>query len=190
MPAVPVVAQAPPTHGQVALLGLFGFVGLLLALVGFAQEAFGAVLLVGLFLCCHALIVAASWLPHGVLSARLDAFLDKWVSDIGGGFYGLMALAMFIGLEIDGFWSDLWDFDFSAGAIGTALLPWLLGFSIDSILNGVKAAAWPGFIVSQVGTGGALATVAVAWGLFVAGSKVFPQPRFLTEKRRKRKGTT
>ena len=187
LPTAPLPAtQLPPTHGQLALLALFAGIGVLLGTIGVLRESFGATLLLGLFLCCHAVIVAASWLPRGVLSVRLDAFLDKWVADIGGGYYGLMALAMFGGLEARGLWSDLWDFEFSVGAIGTALVPWLIGFSIDSVMNGIKAALWPVFVASELGTGGAIACALLAWGLFAIGTRVFPQPDFLRQKGRRK----
>lgn len=180
------VLHEPPSHGQLALLALLGSAGLLVTAVALALLRYDALLLVGLFLCSHAVIVAASWLPGGVLSARLDQKLDKWVADVGGGYYGLMALAMFLGLELQSLWSDVWDFDFSASAIGSAALPWIIGFSIDSVVNGIKAAVWPALLFVEAGAIGALAVVGLTWAVFAVGSKLFPQPSFLLEKRRKR----
>lgn len=187
--ALPAAGQAPPAHGQIALLLAYLGAGLLLLAIGalFEGSAGVVVRLIGPFLCCHAAIVAASWLPAGVLSRRLDTFLDRWVGDIGGGFYGLMALAMFVRLEVDAVYQEVTGFDFSAGAIGGAVLPWVIGFSLDSLLNSIKAAIWLPYLFGQIGLWGTAATVGMAWGLFAFGSRVFPQPAFLRETRASRR---
>lgn len=179
------VAYQPPTHGQLGLLAGYLLAGAVLALLGAALGGRGGAAgwHLGLFLCCHAGIVAASWLPPQVLSRRLDAWLDRWVADVGGGFYGLMALSLFVGLEVAALVEDVRGFELSLGRMAEAMLPWLLGFSLESLMNSLKAIIWPVFLLSALGTTGALVTAGLAWGLFALGARVFPQPAFLTARR-------
>lgn len=174
-----------PTHGQVSLLLAYLAAGMVLVLVAAALDGGGALAAwqLGLFLCCHAVIVAASWLPPQLSTRRLDAWLDRWVKDVGGGFYGLMALSSFVGMELSSLFDDLVGFELSPGSIATALVPWLLGFSLDSLINSLKAIVWPVFLLEDLSVAGALLTVGVAWALFAVGARVFPQPAFMTAKR-------
>lgn len=184
-PPPPAPEHVPPTHGQlVLLLGYLGAGMLLVLLAGVLQRgASAASWTLGLFLCCHAVIVAASWLPPQLSSRRLDSWLDRWVKDVGGGFYGLMAVSTFVGRELASLYDDIVGFDLSLGSIASALVPWLIGFSIDSLMNSLMAIIWPVALLDHLSVTAALVVVGIAWGLFALGAKVFPQPAFMIAKK-------
>lgn len=131
----------------------------------------------GFFAACYALVVAASWLPASVLSQRVDAMLDRWVSHGATGYYGMMALASYAYLEIRTITESITAFSFSRDWIRDALIHWATGFSIESVMNFVYAMAWPGLLWGKGGGGLApVVLIATTWVIYEGGRRVFPQP--------------
>lgn len=132
----------------------------------------------GWFCVIYAAIVASSWLPEGRLSVRVDRLLDRWVRNSGSGYYGLMALAVFVPLELASTWQALTGWEWSREAIGSAVMQWITGFSMDSLRNFISAMIWPGHLVPEYGVGRAGVLFAATWGLFELGRRRLPQLRF------------
>lgn len=167
------------------MLGVAAGIGVALWLIGFlfvgTRWLPGAF---GLFLVTHAGVVAAGSLPDEWISRRLDAVLDRWVRDkSGGGFYGMVALSVFVGLELqtlfdpkDGLLSG-WRF------VEGQVVQYLIGFSADSLKNMVMAMVWPWPMISRSGlvwTGG---FVAACWGAFALGRAWLPLPDLVKKPR-------
>ena len=100
----------------------------------------------------------------------LQFFHSKWVT-FGGGFYGLIALATFIVIELSqivNFWlnvrsmSDITDL-FSITA--------LIGMFVDSILNMIKAALWFTYWPSELGSNHFIIWVLAAYLSYRIGAK-------------------
>ncbi|MCX7564331.1 hypothetical protein OS176_12455 [Xanthomonadaceae bacterium XH05] len=131
----------------------------------------------GLFLLTYVGVVAAGSLPDEWISRRLDRVLDRWVRDeSGGGFYGMVALSVFVGLEVEslfdpeaGLFSG-WDF------VEGQIVQVLIGFSADSLKNMVMASIWPWPMISRVGLLSAGVFVAACWGAFMLGRAWLPMP--------------
>lgn len=160
------------------MLGVAAALGLLLWLLGalfFGMRWLPGMF--GLFLITHAGVVAAGSLPDEWISRRLDAVLDRWVRDkTGGGFYGMMALSVFVGLEVealldsrDGLLSG-WRF------VEGQIIQYLIGFSVDSLKNMIFAMIWPWPLISRAGLAGAGFLVAACWGAFALGRACLPMP--------------
>lgn len=174
--AVPRQVQPPPTRLQQSALLVLAALGSVLLAASFVIEGGGERIerLLGAFLVTHAFVVAASWLPAGVLSDRVDRFLDSWVGSVSSGFYGLVALASFALAEATDLADDIAAFDIAAFGISEWLIPWLTGFSIDSVMNMIWATVWPLKLISEYGLRPGMLFVALSWGAFWAGTRLFP----------------
>lgn len=172
----PLRVQPPPSARQRQALVVLAAAGTITLGLGLAFSGPTAALvqLFGAFLATYALVVASSWLPSGTVSARVDRFLDSWVSDVSSGFYGLVALASFGMMEAADLLDDLAAFDLGNLAIGEWLIPWLIGFSIDSVMNMIWSGLWPLRLASEQGMPATAVFAALAWGVFWLGSRLFP----------------
>lgn len=169
-----------PTMLQQRLLIAFVSVGAIVVTLGYALDVSFARTLQrgGLFLLCYAGVVAASWLPASVLSKRLDAMLDRWVQHGASGYYGMMALATYVHLELRTVYESTLEFEFDSGFVRDALMQWVTGFSIESMLNFVKAMAWPGMLWGKQAAGLApVILVAATWAAYELGRRFLPQPK-------------
>lgn len=179
------------TRAHWQLLGITAGVGMALWLTGLlfigSRWLPGAF---GLFLLTYCGVVAAGSLPDKWISRRLDAVLDRWVRDkTGGGFYGMVALSVFVGLEAralfdpdDGLLSG-WKF------VEGQLLHYLIGFSMDSLKNMVMAMAWPWPMISRAGVLWTGIYVAACWGAFSLGRAVLPMPDLVKKPKPEKPGT-
>lgn len=152
--------------------------GLALAAVGLPMRpAWGLPLLqLGLFMAVHAGVIALSLLPPSALGQRADAFLERWVKDPSAGFYGMMALATFVQLEVRMFLREVAEFELGGGLVLQALLRWLLGFSVESFVNMLWAMAWPVRLLSAASPSVVAATVALAWLVHWQVGRRLPAP--------------
>lgn len=176
-PPPPPIDPRPTRLQQHLLLALFAL-GVALLLLGFTLSLPQAALFQhgGFFLCCYVAVVSASWLRDGVLSRRVDRFLDRWVKNGGRGFYGMMALSLYVHLELETLLESVTGFELAGDWWRDLLIESLIGFSIESLKNFVAAMAWPATVLTVRGGGlSALLLVAGCWGIYELGRRVLPQ---------------
>lgn len=174
----PTGSTLQPRHWWI--LGLAASLGLLLWLIGYLvlERAWlpGAF---GLFLLTWSAVVAAGSLPDEWISRRLDEVLDNWVRDHGGGgFYGLMALSAFVGMELDALLDPreglLSGWSFVEGQV----LQLLIGFSVESLKNMIMAMIWPWPLIVRAGLVDAAIFILACWAAFALARKWLPMPDF------------
>jgi hypothetical protein len=185
--ATPAMAQPPPpppidprpTALQQRVLVVLFALGVLLLLLGFALRLSHADLLqrAGFFLCCYVAVVSASWLRHGMISRRIDKFLDRWIKNGASGFYGMMALSIYAQLELEALLRSIAEFDPSGHWLRDALLQAVTGFSMASLKNFISAMVWPATLFGQKGGSGIapLLFLAGCWATYEFGRRVLPQ---------------
>lgn len=170
------------------LLGLAAL-GALLLVITLRDDEMRALRQLGLFLLTYAAVVAASWLPPSRLGARVDAFLDSQLKRGFTGFYGVMAIATFVSLETVGLFDDITGFELSTGQFVRMAVNWIIGFSIDSVLNLVWASIWPVRLMQGGGWLAMLIAIGLAYAVYRIGSEVFPDVhRRLNPPRKKQSG--
>lgn len=185
LPPPPPMQSPRPTRVQLQLLvGLF-VVGVALALVGALGDFryHVHVELGGMFLATYSTMVALSWLPPSVLSRRADKLLDRWVRSSGAGYYGVMALGVFVSLEIGNFFENFLHFELD---VKRMILERLMRFSTQSLENFIKSMAWPGLILPRGQFTGAALLVGATWGVFKATSRVLPHATFAKREKPKK----
>lgn len=162
------------------LLALVATAGLLLWLTGYiVLERNWLPGAFGLFLLTYAAVVAAGSLPDEWISRRLDDVLDRWVRDhSGGGFYGMVALSIFVGMELealldprDGLLSG-WSF------VEGQVVQLLIGFSVESLKNMIIAMIWPWPLIARAGLVNAAIFSFACWAVFVLARNWLPVPDF------------
>lgn len=160
------------------LLWCMGAGGLALAGMGlFAGSGAGQALLqLGSFLAVYAGVVALSLLPSSALGERVDAFLERWVKDPSAGFYGMMALASFLQLELRMFVRELAELELGAGLVAQAIVRWLIGFSVESFVNMLWAMVWPVRLLVAADPVVVASTVALAWLAYWQVGRRLPVP--------------
>jgi hypothetical protein len=185
--ATPAIAQPPPpppidprpTAFQQRVLVVLFALGVVLLLAGFVLPLPHADLLQrgGFFLCCYAAVVSASWLRHGVISRRIDKFLDRWIKNGASGFYGMMALSIYAQLELEALLRSIAEFDPSGHWLRDALMQSVTGFSMASLKNFISAMVWPATLFGQKGGSGIapLLLLAGCWAAYEFGRRVLPQ---------------
>ena len=188
-PPPPALDPLPSTLQRSMLIGLLAS-GTVIFVVGLLIDARYGDLVerTGVFFAVYAVLVAASWLPPSVLSKRIDDALEKWVRGSATGYYGMMAFATFTHLEILSVFDSIAEFDFSMSTLVEAPIKWIIGVSVDSIMNFVWGFAWPGNLFqSRASAIGPALVVAVTWAIFAFGAKVLPHASFQGGKRRPKK---
>ncbi len=176
-PPPPAIDPRPTPLQQRVLLALLA-AGMVLLVLGYAVDVRHAALVrhAGFFLVCYVLVVSASWLPQGLLSRRIDRFLDRWIANGASGFYGMMALSTYVRLELASLWTSILEFDPDSHWLRDAIVQSLMGFSLASLKNFVAAMAWPATLFGKGGSGFApVATIAACWGAYELGRRVLPQ---------------
>lgn len=170
-PAVPGESDAP-LRTQLAVLGaivLFAVVaGVLLAWN--PVDPIWWLTALALYSGCAALL---AWVRRSDRAAVLRTRIGESVEEFGGGFYGTGGLATFLyleGLELHSRWAAApgW-----GEFLRTLSLEWLIGFSVDSLLNGVQALIWPVHWMRELGPGPALAGAALLWLVHAAVARLW-----------------
>lgn len=174
-PPPPALDPLPSRLQQMTLLLLL-VAGLLAALAGMLLTFQHHELLQhgGFFLMTYAVVMAASWLPPSVLSRRVDRLLERWVRNSSGGYYGVMALATFVQLELASLLDSIGGFEFAIPKVREFAIQTVVGFSMDSLMNFVWAMAWPWKLMPEHGFWAAAILVAATWGVFRVGREVLP----------------
>lgn len=87
--------------------------------------------------------------------------------EYGGGFYGAVALTCFLHLE----WARLQEewLDLLLDPSVRGIVQNIVQFSIDSIMNGIWAIAWPGFLGKVFDSRGVWPAIVVGYAVFEAG---------------------
>lgn len=176
LPPPPPTLDPRPSRLQARWLGVLCGLGVALILVGLAWQGATGLLLqrAGFFLATYSLLISAAWLPSSVLSRRVDTLIERWVRNSSGGFYGVMALSVFLQLEAVAVVQRIADFELSTGALHKVLIQHLIGFSKDSIMSFVWGMAWPARLLRDHG-GVATAVLAVAaWLVFRLSQRIVP----------------
>lgn len=114
----------------------------------------------GIFLLLHAAIAGLVANSHQPWSSALQRRLRRTLVSYGLGYYGLMTLARFLQLEaadlIDS-WANLqWSWR-------RFLIDWLIGFSVESMMNSIEAFQWPWKLLLRSGWPASLLVLAVTW---------------------------
>lgn len=187
-PPPPPAVDPLPTALQVKVMAGMFVSGVIAVAIGFLVGSYGPVVQRGgVFLAVYAVLAAASWLPPSVLSRRVDATLERWVRGSATGFYGMMALATFVHLELITMIDAVASFELSTGAIKQALIQRVIGFSQESLMNFVWGFAWPGNLFQNRAGLAPFVLVGLAWGLFRVGARVLPHASFVGGKRDSKK---
>ena len=176
LPPPPPPLDPRPSLLQTRWLGALFGVGVLLILVGLALQSDAGLLSqrAGGFLATYAVLIGAAWLPAGVLSRRVDALVERWVRNSSGGFYGVMALSVFLQLEAVGLAQRIAGFEPSVDELRNALIQHFIGFSQDSIMSFVWGMAWPGRLMRDHGGTATAALAAGAWLVFRLSQRIVP----------------
>lgn len=119
----------------------------------------------------------AGWIHRQIRHARQQGLGGSW-----GGYYGVAALSIFLHAEAIDLIDDLGGLDLGNIDLRRTLIPFLIGFSVDTLMNAIWASIWPVLLYTRSGGLTHLAAFAgLAWLLFTAGSYVFPQHMFAAD---------
>lgn len=176
LPPPPPVLDPRPSALQSRWLGVLFGGGVLLILTGLALQTNAGLLLQrgGFFLATYAVLIGAAWLPSGVLSRRIDTLVERWVRNSSGGFYGVMALSIFLQLEAVALVRRILEFEPSVDELRNAVIQHLIGFSQDSVMSFVWGMAWPGRLLKDHGSSATAALAVAAWLVFRLSQRIVP----------------
>lgn len=156
-------------------LGLagIGLVLVTLSIVGVvpAQSMSG---FIGCFLLLYGALIVLQRPFFSGLGRPLQKRMHAAIASSGVGFYGVMTLARFVQLELHDVLAELAGFDPAQLRVSGLVMDWLIGFSVQSLMNSIDAFMWPLKLMSAYGMAGAGIVVAAAWGLYWLGARVFP----------------
>lgn len=176
LPPPPPALDPRPNRTQATVLWILFGAGATLVVVGASLPLPHPLLWqrAGCFLATYAALIAAAWLPASVLSQRVDALIERWVRNSSGGFYGVMALSVFVQLEVVALAQRVAGIEVSAGFLREALVQRLIGFSQDSIMSFVWGMAWPGRLIQDHGAQATGLLALGAWLVFRLSRGVLP----------------
>lgn len=109
------------------------------------------------------------------LGKAVDSALDRHLSQWGAGVYGLIALSVFLPLELRSLVESLRDFDGGGDWLRGLLRDWLIGFSAESLRNMISAAIWPARAIQEAGVWGFLGFLGACSAVFELGRRLMPE---------------
>lgn len=124
---------------------------------------------------------AISLLP-APLGKHVDGILDHHLQRWGSGLYGVVALSVFLRLEIPSFFEALREWPSSDSMWRSLLSDWLIGFSVESLRNAISAATWPLAVITKHGWQDFIGFSAAASAVFGLGSRLLPGEHARIEK--------
>jgi hypothetical protein len=130
---------------------------------------------VGCFLAVYATLILLQQAPDAWFGRRFRARLHAAIASSGVGFYGVLCLARFLQLELHDLLDAARDFEFGLGQLGGIVRDWLIGFSVQSLMNSIKAMLWPLMIFSEFGWQRAGPLMGSLWLLYRFGGWLFPE---------------
>jgi zinc transporter ZupT len=174
-PPPPALNPRPDPLQRTLLIALFTL-GVAAALAGWLLDFPKAALVErgGYFFATHALLVAAAWLPPSVLSRRVDQWLEQWVGNASGGYYGMMALATFACLEFHSMLEGIAGFSLADVSTRDLVRELAVGFGVGWLQNFVAAMTWFMPIFADGGAPSGIVFVGVTWGVFVLSRRLIP----------------
>jgi len=92
-------------------------------------------------------------------------FLRLWTRK-GGGFYGLGFVITFVVLEIQAITGDVIESESLSAFIMGEAFGFLLRFSVQSFINGLRAVIWPVYVLDVFGAWWGFAILAGGWFVF------------------------
>lgn len=126
-----------------------------------------------LFVLTYVGVAAISLMP-APLGEALDRMLTSRLQQSGAGLYGVIALAIFLRLEASSF-AEAWASTSMQGLLRSLLQEWLIGFSLDSLMNSIQALVWPGTLISRHGWQQAGVFVLACMAVFELGKRMLPE---------------
>jgi hypothetical protein len=166
--------ELEPLQKRVMAVMFMAAAALALAALLVQGVAGDAAALVAAFLFVYAAAALVSRLPAEWGGERGRAWIGKHVADLGKGFYGVMGLAVFLLLEIDTLRANFSGPEPIRAFLSELGLNWLIGFSLDSLMNFLQALVWPVRVLDTLGTNAALAIGGLCWGILWGVSRVLP----------------
>lgn len=165
---------------QVTLLTVIVAAGVALWVAGLATDP-GILRLFGAFFVVYPGLLLLGLVDAPWMSERVDRFIEEWARDAGKGFYGLMAASVFVSKEAVLLVDRINAIVGGGPELSQAISSWLLDFGMESLMNALHAVIWPAqvFPVFGLAAGGLL--VAVCWGAFWLGTRLFSSPAWLLE---------
>jgi hypothetical protein len=188
-PPPPALNPRPDPLQRTLLLALFAC-GVVAALAGWLLDFPKAALVErgGYFFATHALLVAAAWLPPSVLSRRVDQWLERWVGNASGGYYGMMALATFACLEFHSMLDGIAGFSLVDVDARDLVRELVIGAGVGWLQNFIAAMTWFMPIFADGGAPSGIVFIGVTWGVFVLSRRLIP-PAALTPRAKRESGT-
>ena len=128
--------------------------------------------LVGVFLVVHASLLLSTAFAESPLARRALKTVGKHVINSGVGFYGLVTFSRFLHLEALDFVDGL-----QSGLPTTArelIKDWVMGFSIDSLMNTIEAFQWPWKLLLNAGWPVAAMALAACYLPYTMANRFLP----------------
>lgn len=107
----------------------------------------------------------------GQKHASANPLHNKWLK-FGGGFYGVVALWTFVVIELQEIYDFLTGFAGLEGIFDRLGLDLVIGFFVNSLINFIKAIAWPGYWGEALGDSNVLLWLLVGYAGYWAGMRV------------------
>lgn len=184
-PSQSTVASSEPVrlspNQRSCVLAIVG-VGAVVATLGATQDIKRALLAErsGMLLVVYGLMVLiGSSSGAGWLRKKVSHFTSQGVSGTATGYYSLAALAVFTHAELKDLLDLLVSFQLDSFRIRDVLVPHLIGFSVDSMMNAIWSAMWPLLIYTRSGLMPTAIFAALAWTVFWVGGRFFPHHMFV-----------
>ena len=173
------------------VLGIAVAIGFAIGVMGYGDTVAGLVAKIGLPI----LIIVTGWRHAAVRFSSESPSLAQWLNakwaEHGGGFYGLVTVFVFLYLEVQTLMAEAanawttWqsspsiaEYNAFAGFLSDQLwsvaISTLIQFSIETVINGIKAGLWPFYGIKHVGLWGLVVAVAVGYGLYTAAQRYVP----------------
>jgi hypothetical protein len=130
---------------------------------------------VGCFLLVHALLILLQQPQAEPFGARFQRRLHAAIASSGLGFYGVLCLSRFVQLELHDLMEAAAEFEFSRSQLGGIVRDWLIGFSVQSLMNSIEAMLWPIRMIAARGWVEAALLLSSLWCLYRFGAWLYPE---------------